>query len=100
MFISPMNGVGTIGSITESNLVNSNSNNVLPFKDMFQSAIQNVVQTGEKAAYNEYLLSTGQTQDLHTLTIDSTSAQLSLDLLIQLRNKAMDAYNELMRINL
>lgn len=100
MFISPMNGVGAIGNIAESNVAKGKSNNALPFKDMFQNAVQNVVQTSEKAAYNEYMLSTGQSQDLHTLTIDSTSAQLSLDLLIQLRNKAMDAYNELMRINL
>ncbi|MBE7008677.1 MAG: flagellar hook-basal body complex protein FliE, partial [Ruminococcaceae bacterium] len=34
------------------------------------------------------------------LTIASTKAQLSVELMVQLRNKSMEAYNELMRINL
>ena len=45
-------------------------------------------------------MATGQLDNPALLTIASTKAQLSVELLVQLRSKAMDAYNELMRINL
>ena len=48
----------------------------------------------------QYLLATGQIDDAHTIPIALSEAQLSVDLLVQLRNKAVEAYNELMRISL
>jgi len=45
-------------------------------------------------------MATGQLDNPALLTIASTKAQLSVDLLVQLRNKSMDAYNELMRTSL
>ena len=48
----------------------------------------------------EYLLATGQLDNPAELTIAGTKAQLSVDLLVQLRNKALDAYTELNRISL
>ena len=47
----------------------------------------------------QYLLATGQLDDAHTLPIAESKAALSLDLLISLRNKAMESYSELMRMN-
>ena len=46
------------------------------------------------------LLSTGQLDDAHTLPIAEAKAALSLDVLISLRNKAVETYNELMKISL
>ena len=46
------------------------------------------------------MLATGQTDDAHTEPIAAAKAQLSVELLVQLRNKALEAYNEIMRINL
>ena len=42
----------------------------------------------------------GQTDDAHTEPIAAAKAQLSVELLVQLRNRALEAYNEIMRINL
>ena len=47
----------------------------------------------------EYLMATGQLDNPALLTIASTKAQLSVDLLVNLRNKSMESYNELMRIS-
>ena len=44
------------------------------------------------------MLATGQTDDPHTEPIAAAKAQLSLDLLIQLRNKALDAYNTQLKV--
>ena len=48
----------------------------------------------------EYLMATGQLDNPALLTIATTKAELAVDLLVQLRSKVMDAYSELMRINL
>ncbi len=70
------------------------------FKDVFADAIQNVKDTQKNLEDKQYLLATGQIDDAHTVPIAAAEAKLSADLLVELRNKAVDAYNELMRISL
>ena len=48
----------------------------------------------------EYSLATGQMDNPAEMSIASSQWSMSVNLLIQLRNKALDAYNELMRISL
>jgi len=44
-------------------------------------------------------LLTGQADDLSGLMIDIQKADLALQLALQIRNKLIDAYNEVMRMN-
>ncbi len=71
-----------------------------PFSDIFQSAVDAVRTTDAEKTQMEYLMATGQLDNPALLTIASAKAQLSVDLLVNLRNKSMDAYNEIMRISL
>ena len=70
------------------------------FKEVFSEELQNVKDTQKNLEDKQYLLATGQIDDAHTVPIAAAEAQLSVDLLVQLRNKAVEAYNELMRISL
>ena len=70
------------------------------FTDIFQSAIASVKETDAEKTQMEYLMATGQLDNPALLTIASSKAELAVDLLVQLRNRVMDAYSELMRINL
>ena len=70
------------------------------FASVFQSAIDNVKQTEAEVVEAEYLMATGQLDNPATLTIAETKSQIAVELLVQLRNKALDAYTELTRINL
>ncbi|MDO5062374.1 MAG: flagellar hook-basal body complex protein FliE [Peptostreptococcaceae bacterium] len=99
MFIKPMNPIGSLDQLNGLDKINSQKTDSV-FKDVFQKAIENVIETDKEVQKEQYLLATGQTDDLHNLTIASTKAQLSIDLMIQLRNRAMESYNEMMRINL
>ena len=65
------------------------------FASVFQSAIQNVRDTNV-----EYQLSTGQLDNPADLTLAASKATNAAVLLMEMRNKALDAYNELMRISL
>ena len=69
------------------------------FTDIFQSAIDSVKETDKEKTQLEYLMATGQLDNPALLTIATTKAELAVDLLVQLRNKVMDAYSEVMRIN-
>ncbi|MEA4934006.1 MAG: flagellar hook-basal body complex protein FliE [Lawsonibacter sp.] len=70
------------------------------FADIYQAAIDAVNETDSEKNQAEYQLATGQLDNPATLMTAITKAQLSVDFLVQLRNKALDGYNELMRINL
>ena len=70
------------------------------FGDIFKSAIQNVEETNAEKLEAQYLLATGQLDNPAELTIAASKSQLAVELLVQLRNKAVDAYKELTNINL
>ena len=72
----------------------------VPFAQIFQSAVDNVRQTEDEKNKLEYLLATGQLDNPAELTIASTKAATAVELLVQLRNKALDSYSELMRTSL
>jgi len=70
------------------------------FASIFQSAIQNVKDTDAEVAQAQYLLSTGQLDNPASAMIAITKEEVAVNLLIQLRNKALDAYSELTRISM
>ncbi len=70
------------------------------FADVFRSAIENVRQTNQAQVDLEYRLATGQIDNPADLTLATAKATNAALLLMEMRNKALDAYNELMRISL
>lgn len=99
MFITPMNPIGSIGNLEDRKVVSGQQGSSM-FQDIFREAIQNVKTTDEDLTIQEYLLSTGQIDDAHTVPAAAAKAQLSTELLTVLRNKALEAYNELIRISI
>ena len=75
------------------------SGNAGTFGSIFQSAIDYVKETDAAKNEAEYLLSTGQLDNPAELTIAATKNQIAVELLVQLRNRALDAYNELKNMN-
>ena len=70
------------------------------FSNVLSNALQSV-DNQEKAVQvlNEQFI-TGQISDVHTLMIASEKAQLGLQLTVQVRNKVIEAYQEIMRTQL
>ncbi len=100
MFITPMKTITGLSELSPIQATQTVGEATVPFKGLFQDALQNVIETDQKSTENLIQLATGQSDDLHNLTIESTKAQISLQLLVQLRNKALEAYTEVMRVNL
>lgn len=71
----------------------------LPFQSVLEDAVNNVKQTDAALNQEIYKMTTGQTDDPHNVMIASQKASLSVDLLVQMRNKVLDSYNEIMRMS-
>ena len=70
------------------------------FEGLLKNAVQNANQSELEANMEAMKIASGQSDSLHTLAISSAKAELALSALVQMRNKALDAYNEIMRITL
>ncbi len=72
----------------------------IPFQSVFESMIDTVKETDQEVAQGKYLLATGQLDNPSSLMIAMSKNDTAVKMLVQLRNKAMDAYSEVMRISL
>ncbi len=70
------------------------------FTDIFNTAIDAVKETNEEHVELEYLMATGQLDNPALLNIAAEKELQATTLLVKLRDTALDAYNEIMRISL
>ena len=99
MSISAIERLSTLADIQKDSATTTGTAGNLPFQTIFEDAIQNVKNTDAQVNEETVKLSTGESDDLHNLIIASNKATLSVQLLVQLRDKSLDAYNELMRMS-
>jgi len=70
------------------------------FSDVLEKALQTVdAQEKQVRVLNEQFI-TGQISDVHTLVIAAEKAQLGMQLTVQVRNKMIEAYQDIMRTQL
>ena len=97
--ISEINKIQSITNIQGAgNAASVQGSEAGTFGSIFQSAIDYVKETDAEKNEAQYLLATGQLDNPAELTIAAAKAQIAVDLLVQLRNKALEAYNELKSI--
>ena len=106
MFIIPMSSnintssINSLNSISEKSATASGDSTGLGFKEIFQDVINNVEETEAATKVDAYNLSIGKMDDTHTMIIDAAKADVALQTMVQLRNKFLDAYSEVMRTSL
>ena len=100
--MTKIDGIGSIGKAAGTGIMDAQpaETEASPFRSVFENAVNTAKETEQQTALNTEKLMLGDIDDLHTLGIDNTKAYLSIRLLVEMRNKALDAYNELMRTNL
>lgn len=107
MAVSPINAAGamntgSIGQLTQvgsgSGQVNGSDSSGTSFADYLKNAIGNVNDTISQAQNLQQQLATGQIDDIHSVMIAAEKADLSLQFTLAIRNKVMDAYTEIMRM--
>lgn len=68
------------------------------FKDMLTQAINEVDQAHKVSDQQIQGVLSGQVQDVHSALIAMQKADLSFQMMMQVRNKLIDAYHEVMRM--
>lgn len=102
----PIDGIGAISAVGSGGATTSATAGVAgatgtggaAFGDALGGAIDNLQQlqgTSDKLAIQAV---TGNLDDIHNATLASTRAQVTLELVAGVRNKAVDAFNEIMRM--
>ena len=70
------------------------------FSDYLADQVNHVNQTVVDADQRVADVTTGKSHNLHEMMVALNKAELSLQMLTQVRNKAVEAYKELMRMSL
>lgn len=109
--ILPINAINMVNSGTAvnpaqnlSNMNNGQTNGVgkasADFGQFLSDALNEVDALQKNADAASAGLATGQIQDVHTVMIALQKASLSLNMTVEVRNKVLDAYQEIMRMQM
>lgn len=95
--LTPTNGLTGLNSVAPTTTQQTSGPS---FSDYLRSAVEQV--SSDQAAANQASLQlvTGQAPDLSTVMVTTEKAQLSFDLAVQVRNKALDAYQQIMSMQM
>ena len=95
MFIVP---ITPLNVSTEIQPKNNTLEGASGFRTIFDDLITQARETQEVANQDSMNLALGQTDDLHTIMINAEKAAIALELTVQVTSKAINAYNEIMRM--
>ena len=85
------------GSAADASSVSQTEQN---FSDFIKNSIAEVNQAQNDGDGAIEKLYSGEAQNLHDIMISVEQADISLRMLVQIRNKALQAYEEIMRIQI
>lgn len=68
------------------------------FQDVFSEALKNTMETEKAEEQSMLSLLAGEDTDIHTSMIETQKAELALELTLQIRNKIIDSYKEIMQM--
>ncbi len=95
-------GTGALGGATGAGAAGAGAVQPTAGGDGFAASLGNAVDGLQQLQSNSKTLAlkavTGNLDDIHDATIASTRAQVTLELVAAVRNKGVDAFNEIMRM--
>lgn len=98
MFIKPMQNITSItdiGKIKDSTI--ETGEDTSSFNTIFTDVLNDYIESEKAVDADIKKISSGESTDTHNLMINAQKAELSLNFLVQMRNKVLDSYNEIMR---
>jgi len=89
-----------VGSIQSKQLNNmkTTENSSVDFKNILMEALGDVGEAEKTAQSIDERLAIGDVDNLHEMRIEAMKADLTLNMAVEVRNKVIDAYNEIMRL--
>ena len=98
----PIPAIGAISGVTANPAATAtsatNGTGGAAFGNALTSAVDNLQQLQGTSDQLAIQAVTGNLDDIHNATLASTRAQVTVELVAGVRNKAVDAFNEIMRM--
>src|SRR5919197_1325145 len=69
------------------------------FGDVLKQAVESLGQLGQQADASSMKLAAGEPIDIHEVMLNTEQASLGFSMALQVRNKLVDAYQEIMRMS-
>lgn len=98
--MTPISGIGSISSIGMSPTVAANAAGESGFGEMLSGALQSVSDTERAADDLVTALAAGEDVQLSDVAIASTEAALAVELLVTVRDQAVQAYQQIANLQL
>ncbi|MBB6062022.1 flagellar hook-basal body complex protein FliE [Thermosipho japonicus] len=92
--IDRINGIGNYGNLKPSNVKKQNTD----FTKILNDALKSVNEQQKKAEQMADDFATGKISNIHEVIVEAEKASISLRLTVEVRNKIVDAYKEIMRM--
>ncbi len=96
---SPISPMGLGGSLPEIQLPGQ-SKSPGGFQNTLQDAIKNVESFRQSADKGVEAFLSGEGEELHQVALAAQRAELAFELFLQVRNKVVQAYQEIMRMQM
>lgn len=92
------NNIEKINNQSKALTIQDNVENKLSFGEYLKKSLENVNDLQIESDRQITLLATGQAENVHDITIAAAKSKVSLDLTMAVRNKVIEAYKEIMRM--
>jgi len=79
---------------------NNNNSNKISFGEILKNSLLKVNQLQLESQKLNEQLAIGNVENVHQVIIAAQKAELALQFTLQIRNKILDAYNEIMRMSI
>ena len=100
MKLNNLNNIGKIPNITQDKIPKEKSSKKENFADLLTKSLEEVNKLQNEADKAIEELATGEVKDIHGTMLALKKADISLQLMMQVRNKIIDAYQEIMRMQI
>lgn len=97
--MSEISGIQPI-TLTKTNDISPSTSKINSFSDFLKEALNKVNNLQLQALEDDKKLVTGEIDDINKVMIDAVKADIALQLTIQIKNKVLEAYQEIMRMPL
>lgn len=91
----PGNPTQAISQIDDKVSITSDQKDKVSFSDIIKNSINNLDDKQLASNHAVHGLISGEADDLHNVMIKTAEAQISLELAVQLRNRSLEAMNEI-----
>ncbi len=98
--IDPIKPIGPAPSIDSIQLSPEAKKASNPFSEMFHQAVDRVELSQQQSVEKTDRMLRGEDQDLHEVVLAGQRADLEFQYFLQMRNKVVQAYQEIMRMQL